>query len=513
MARSIRAQISLGLILMAIHSSVPLAGPASATYAYDELGRLRSGTFSSGRKVDYQYDAAGNRTTMTMGNAPSFTIGNATSVNEGGALSFPVTRTGTTAQNVSVSCVPQPGTAQATGTAPYADYVTTPQVVTFLASDPTPSTKNCLIQTLADQFYEGTQTLSVTLQNATAGTFIVEPRIGSGSIIDLNSAPNFTISGGSAAEGSTVGFTVTRNGYSELTHTVNYQTANSSASTADSDYTATSATLTFANLSASQSQGISVATIQDGKYESNETFLVNLSSPSAGAVLGSPSSATGTILNNDAPPSFAINNPAPVNEGGTITFTISNVGNTSTGLSHNVSWATANGTATAGVDYSAASGTVTFNNGQSSKTVQVATLTDGVFESTTNETFVVNLSNATNGAVIQTSQGTGQVADIDNPIPTVPGNLRQSPFGNTANYTILWDASTGGVSYYVLEQDQDHWGAWATQINIPASTTSRTFNKTHSADFSYRVKACSATNQCSGYSNVTTRTVCYPVCD
>src|SRR3546814_9283998 len=77
MAQNIRAQISLGLILGAVHASVSLAGPASATYTYDELGRLLSGTFSSGRKVDYQYDAAGNRTTMTMGNAPSFTIGNA----------------------------------------------------------------------------------------------------------------------------------------------------------------------------------------------------------------------------------------------------------------------------------------------------------------------------------------------------------------------------------------------------------------------------------------------------
>jgi hypothetical protein len=141
MARSIGAQISLGLVLGLVSASVPLANPASATYSYDELGRLRTGVFSSGREVDYQYDKMGNRTTMTSGDAPTFTIGNAVSaVTEGGSLTFPVTRTGTTTGNVSVTCVPQNGTAVGNGGAqPGLDFVMTPQVLTFLASDPTPS--------------------------------------------------------------------------------------------------------------------------------------------------------------------------------------------------------------------------------------------------------------------------------------------------------------------------------------------------------------------------------------
>ena len=49
--------------------------PASVTYTYDELGRLRTGQYSDGRKVDYQYDPAGNRTTMTSGMPVQLTVG------------------------------------------------------------------------------------------------------------------------------------------------------------------------------------------------------------------------------------------------------------------------------------------------------------------------------------------------------------------------------------------------------------------------------------------------------
>ena len=55
-----------------------------------------------------------------------------------------------------------------------------------------------------------------------------------------------------------------------------------------------------------------------------------------------------------------------------------------------VHYATANGTATAGSDYTAASGDVTFAAGQTSKTITVAVLGDRLAEP--NETFVVNLS-------------------------------------------------------------------------------------------------------------------------
>src|SRR5262249_27480848 len=76
-------------------------------------------------------------------------------------------------------------------------------------------------------------------------------------------------------------------------------------------------------------------------------------------------------------------------------------------------WTTADGTATAGSgDYAAASGTLTFNPGETSKTVSVAVNGDTVTES--NETFYVNLSGATNATVAR-PQGTGTILNADNP--------------------------------------------------------------------------------------------------
>jgi hypothetical protein len=73
-----------------------------------------------------------------------------------------------------------------------------------------------------------------------------------------------------------------------------------------------------------------------------------------------------------------------------------------------VAYATGNGTATAGSDYQAASGTLTFAPGETTKTITVLVNGDRVAES--NETFVVNLSGATN-ATIADGQGVGIIFD------------------------------------------------------------------------------------------------------
>ena len=63
-----------------------------------------------------------------------------------------------------------------------------------------------------------------------------------------------------------------------------------------------------------------------------------------------------------------------------------------------VAWATANGTATAGSDYTAGSGTLTFAAGETSKSLTVAVLDDSSAEN--NETFTVTLGNPTGGAAL-----------------------------------------------------------------------------------------------------------------
>ena len=75
------------------------------------------------------------------------------------------------------------------------------------------------------------------------------------------------------------------------------------------------------------------------------------------------------------------------------------------------SWSTANGSATAGSDYTAASGTISFIASETSKTIIIATIEDSADES--DETFTVTLSNPVAPTLIGTATGTGWINDDD----------------------------------------------------------------------------------------------------
>ena len=113
----------------------------------------------------------------------------------------------------------------------------------------------------------------------------------------------FASAASSVAEGnsgtSTHNVTVTRDTITTSAVTVNYATSDGTAS-AGSDYTSTSGTLSFG--SGETSKNISITITGDGTEESNETFTVTLTSPSAGAELGSQTTHTVTITNDDLSP-------------------------------------------------------------------------------------------------------------------------------------------------------------------------------------------------------------------
>src|SRR5438552_16600564 len=107
-----------------------------------------------------------------------------------------------------------------------------------------------------------------------------------------------------------------------------------------------------------------------------------------------------------------------------------------------VNYATADGTATAPADYTETSGTVTFNPGETNKTVNVQVQGDSLYE--LNENFTVNLSNPTN-ATITTATGTGTIID-DDPAPSVNLSLSGSPMaeaGGVATVAATLSAVSG----------------------------------------------------------------------
>ena len=114
-----------------------------------------------------------------------------------------------------------------------------------------------------------------------------------------------------------------------------------------------------------------------------------------------------------------------------------------------VQYATANGTATAGSDYTAVSGTITFAPGETSRTVAVPVMRDLVAEST--ETFTLQLSSAS-GATLARSSAIGTIQDDDSalapPTPSVSiGNVsreRRNSGTTTARFTVTLSAAASG---------------------------------------------------------------------
>ncbi len=312
------------------------------------------------------------------------------------------------------------------------------------------------VAVLGDTDVEGNETLDVLLgavsglaagidpaSVATAGTPLT-------STIQDDDQPALVISDAALTEGDsgtkTATFTVTLTREVVGGVTVDYATADGTAA-AGSDYTAAGGILTFAG-TAGEQQTISVEILGDTIVELDETFTVlldNLSDP--GVVLGDPE-ATGTITNDDTA-SLAIDDVV-ITEGDdgtqTATFTVALTGAVDTGLA--VDYATSDGTAAAGSDYTAASGTLDFS-GASGETQTVSVTVAGDQTVELDETFSVLLSNlAASGRAVTVADasGTGTIVNDDaasisiGDVTLVEGSSGTS----TATFTVTLDSAVQG---------------------------------------------------------------------
>jgi hypothetical protein len=157
--------------------------------------------------------------------------------------------------------------------------------------------------------------------------------------------------------GGSVTITITRAGGSNGSVSVSYATSNGTA-TAGQDYNSASGTLSWSSGDANP-RTFTVPILEDTLDESNETINLALSGPTGGATLGSPSVSVLTINDNDTAGTVQFSEATySANEGINLIITVTRAGGTASGVS--VNYATSNGTAIAGQDYTAASGTLTF---------------------------------------------------------------------------------------------------------------------------------------------------------
>lgn len=143
-----------------------------------------------------------------------------------------------------------------------------------------------------------------------------------------------------------------------------------------------------------------------------------------------------------SPPNVEINESSTINEGeGSVNFTISL---SASAAPHKVvvNYATADGTATQGSDYTSTVGTVTFEPGVTTKVISVPILSDGLDEF--DETFKLNVQSASPGIIIR-SQSTATIVD-DDPSPSISINDASILEGNFGTRNLLFTVSLSAVS-------------------------------------------------------------------
>ena len=208
-------------------------------------------------------------------------------------------------------------------------------------------------------------------------------------------------------------FALNRTGGSAGPLTVGFSVIAGTA-TAGVDFTATEGTLTFGD--GEVSKMFSIPIHEDSLSESFETAKVILNTSGPLDTLGSQSTATLTIEDNDPLPTVSIRD-VHVIEGnsGTTTAFFSVTLSATSGSVVSVSYSTQNGSASSVNDYEQVFGSLTFNPGETVKQVVVTVKGDVEFEP--DETFFVNLTNATHATRLR-SLGKGTILNDDG--STVP---------------------------------------------------------------------------------------------
>jgi hypothetical protein len=191
--------------------------------------------------------------------------------------------------------------------------------------------------------------------------------------------------------------------------TVHYATADGNSwdtATAGTDYQIRSGQVT---IPAGQTSATIIVPVNgDRVAENSETFFLRLNDPTNAFIADGLGIAT--IVDNE--PRIRINNVSKSEGNGkTTTFTFTVSLSAAYDQAVTVNYRTANGTATAGSDYQAKSGSVTFAPGETIKTITIVVNGDKSRES--NETFFVDLFGPSSNALVSVARGTGTIFNDD----------------------------------------------------------------------------------------------------
>ena len=349
---------------------------------------------------------------------PAITI-NDSSALEGDPMVFTVNLDRPSDTDVTVTYADIPNLAD-----PQFDYtVNAPTQVTIPVGQ---TQANLTVFTVADHHAEFNETFLIQLTGVT-GNARIQDGVAIGTILNDAVAPSLTVNDVQTPEGTAATFTVTLTRSALTTDapvSIGYNTNGLTAS--NIDYSARTGRLQFPQSTTTQQLTVSVPTTPDELSETNETFQLVLHSPQGDLTI-EDSTGTATILDDDAEPTLSINN-AETDEGTPLVFTATL--DSPSGRRITADYRTNSLTATNGVDYASAVGSLVFPVGATTQDVTVTTLPDRLIE--VDETFEMALSNPV-GTVLG-NNGTGTIIDATRPGIRVADAATEE--GGTLEFTV-----------------------------------------------------------------------------
>jgi len=312
------------------------------------------------------------------------------------------------------------------------DYTAVNGLLTF---NPGETSKTINIPIIGDTLIENNETLTVNLSSPINAT--LSSTAGAATVTLTNDdLPILAISGASLTEGNSgsknATLTVTLSSAASQAITVNYA-SNDGTATSGSDYTAISGVLTFAP--GETSKTLSIPVTGDTVAEADETLTVNLFNPGNATLSSTAGAATVTLTNDDLPVMSITGTSVTEGNSGTSNAAVTVSLSAAFSQTIKVNYATSNGTAMAGSDYTTTSGTLTFNPGETSKTINIPIIGDTVIEN--NETLTVNLSSPVNATLSSTAgAATVTLTNDDLPILAISGTSLTEGNSGSKNATL-----------------------------------------------------------------------------
>jgi len=301
------------------------------------------------------------------------------------------------------------------------DYTSIPTSVTFAANS---STATVIVDPTADTTVESDETVALTLATGTGYT-VGTPNAVTGTITNDDTSVTLAVSPSSVTEDGTTNlvYTFTRSGVTTNALTVNYTVGGTA--TNGTDYTSIPTSVTFAANSATAT--VIVDPTADTTVESNETVALTLAA-GTGYTVGTTTAVTGTITNDDTsvPSQLSIND-----------ITVVTVNNPNP-QQITVNYTTAPINATANVDYTSQTGTLTIAPNTSTASISIPILNDNLNEP--DEVFTVTLSNPVN-ATINPDEAIGQVIITD----TLQSAITRTLPNNVENLRLIGTNNINGT--------------------------------------------------------------------